>query len=134
VLVSLGGQIVADSHRPVRVLETSHPPGYYIPAADWRPGALVPAAGTSLCEWKGMAHYFDVHAGGTVARHAAWGYPQPTAAFSAIADCVSVYPDLMDRCELDGVVVVGQQGGFYGGWITPEIVGPFKGATGSWGW
>jgi uncharacterized protein (DUF427 family) len=134
VVVVVGGEIVADSGRAFRVLETSHPPGYYIPAGDWRPGALAPAAGTSVCEWKGVARYFDVRGGGTVVQRAAWGYPEPTPAFAAIADCVSVYPALTDRCEVDGVAVTAQEGGFYGGWITPDVVGPFKGAPGSWGW
>jgi len=134
VVVVLAGEVVADSHRTYRVLETSHPPGYYIPVADWRPGALAPAAGTSWCEWKGAARYFDVRAAGVVARRAAWGYPEPSAPYLELADCVSVYPALVDRCEVDGAPVTPQDGGFYGGWITDEVVGPFKGGPGSWGW
>jgi uncharacterized protein (DUF427 family) len=134
VVVVLGGEVVADSRRTLRVLETSHPPGYYIPADDWHPGALVPCDGTSVCEWKGAARYFDVHGGGVVARGAAWDYPRPTPPFAAIAGCASVYPGRMDRCELDGVAVTAQDGGFYGGWITDVVVGPFKGGAGTWGW
>ncbi len=134
IRILFGGAVVADSPRAVRVLETSHPPGYYIPIGAWRPGALVRAGGASECEWKGAARYFDVVAGNAIAPRAAWGYPHPTPAFAAIADCVSVYPGLMDRCEVDGVVVVAQEGGFYGGWITPDIVGPFKGGPDTWGW
>lgn len=134
VRIVFGGEVVAASTRAVRVLETSHPPGYYIPIADWRPGSLVPAAGSSACEWKGRAVYFDVTAGGRIAPAAAWGYPDPTPAFAAIAECVSVYPGRMDACEVGGVAVTPQPGDFYGGWITPDIVGPFKGGPGSWGW
>jgi uncharacterized protein (DUF427 family) len=134
VVVVLGGDVVARSQRTIRVLETSHPPGYYIPIEDWVPGALSPTAGSSFCEWKGAAVYYDVIGGNRVAPAAAWGYPQPTPDFSAIAECVSVYPGRMDRCEIDGVPVDPQPGDFYGGWITPDIVGPFKGGPGSWGW
>jgi len=134
VVVVLGGEVIADSRRAFRVLETSHPPGYSIPAADWRPEALVPDAGSSVCEWKGAARYFDVHGGSVIARRAAWAYPDPTPAVAAIADRVSVYPALMGRCELDGVPADAQEGGFYGGWVTPDVVGPFKGAPGTWGW
>ena len=134
VRIVFDGVVVADSPRAFRVLETSHPPGYYIPTTAWRPGALVPADGASVCEWKGTARYFDVVAGDAVAPRAAWGYPRPAPAFAAIADCVSVYPGLMDRCEVGGVAVAAQEGGFYGGWITPDIVGPFKGGPDTWGW
>lgn len=134
VVVVLGGQVIADSRRTFRVLETSHPPGYYIPLSDWHPGALVPVAGSSVCEWKGAARYFDVHGGGATAPRGAWGYPSPAEAFAALADCASVYPALMDRCELDGVTVEPQEGEFYGGWLTPDVVGPCKGAPGTWGW
>lgn len=134
VRVVFAGETVAETTRAVRVLETSHPPGYYIPIADWDADALAPADGSSVCEWKGVARYWDVRAGGRTARRAAWGYPQPAPAFDALADCVSVYPGAMDRCEVDGVAVTPQAGGFYGGWITPDIVGPFKGAPGTWGW
>jgi uncharacterized protein (DUF427 family) len=134
VRVVFAGVLVAESRHTFRVLETSHPPGYYIPMDAWLPDALVPADGASSCEWKGTARYFDVVAGGAVARRAAWGYPHPTPAFAAIADCVSVYPGRMDRCEVDGVAVAPQEGGFYGGWITRDIVGPFKGGPDTWGW
>ncbi len=134
IRIEFGGTVVADSRRALRVLETSHPPGYYIPIDAWRPDTLLPAEGASICEWKGTARYFDVVVGDAVAPRAAWGYPHPTPAFAAIADCVSVYPGRMDRCEVDGVTVTAQAGGFYGGWVTPDIVGPFKGGPGTWGW
>ncbi len=134
VVVVCGGEVIAETRGAYRVLETSHPPGYYIPQCDWRAGALVPCPGASLCEWKGQAQYYDVHAGNTIARQAAWGYPDAAPRFAAIAGCVSVHPRRMDRCLVDEIAALAQDGGFYGGWITPDIVGPFKGGAGTWGW
>jgi len=132
--VVLGGEIVAATQRGFRVLETHHPPVYYFPPEDVRPGVLRPAAGSSFCEWKGVARYFDVRAGGGTAPRAAWSYPDPSLAFAPIRDHVAFYPGPMDRCTVDGEVVTPQPGGFYGGWITGELVGPFKGAPGTLGW
>lgn len=135
VVIVLGGTVVARSSRPVRVLETSHPPTYYLPVSAFLPGALVPAGGSSVCEFKGRAAYFDVlGGGGAIAPGAAWTYPAPTPSFAALVDHVAVMPAAMDRCTVDGEVVVPQEGGFYGGWITSRVVGPFKGAHGTWGW
>ena len=134
VQVVFGGVTIADTTRAFRVLETSHTPTFYLPADDLLPGCLVPAGGGSFCEWKGEAAYYDVVAGGRTAPRAAWWYPSPSPAFAAIAGHVSVYPGRMDACTVGGVPVEGQEGDFYGGWITPEIVGPFKGAPGTWGW
>jgi uncharacterized protein (DUF427 family) len=132
--VSLGGLTVASTDRAFRVLETSHPPTYYLPVACFLPGSLRPATGRSVCEWKGVASYFDVVAGAAVASRAAWGYPQPTPAFADLVDHVAVYPSAMDRCTIDKEVVVAQPGDFYGGWITSSVVGPFKGDGGSRFW
>lgn len=127
--------MIARSSRPVRVLETSHPPTYYLPVSAFVPGALVPIDGSSVCEFKGQAAYYDVVGGGGVlAPRAAWTYPTPTPAFASLVDHVAVMPAAMDRCTVDGEVVVPQEGGFYGGWITARVVGPFKGAPGTWGW
>ena len=134
VVVRLGGEVVCDTVRAVRVLETSHPPTYYLPRDDYVDGALVPADGSSWCEYKGLASYFDVVGGRAVAERAAWGYPDPTAAFEALRGFVSLYPGRMDECTVDGEVVRPQEGGFYGGWITDRVVGPFKGGPGSNGW
>lgn len=134
VEVVLGGETVARTTRALRVLETSHPPTYYIPMADFVDGSLVPADGGSFCEWKGTAAYFDVHGGGVVAQRAAWHYPHPTAAFGQIAGHVAVYPAAMDRCVVDGEVARPQPGGFYGGWVTSRVVGPFKGGPGTRLW
>jgi len=125
---------VAVSTRSLRVLETSHPPSYYLPVDDFEPGALRPTEGSSWCEFKGRATYFDVYGGDAVAPRAAWTYPKPSPGFEAIAGYVAVMPGDMDRCVVDGEVVRAQRGGFYGGWITARVVGPFKGGPGSRGW
>jgi len=134
VEVWLGGECVARSTRSLRVLETSHPPTYYLPVADVAEGALVPVAGTTGCEWKGAASYFDLAAGSVVAPRAAWTYAAPRRGFEALVDHVAVMPAAVDRCVVAGETVVPQPGDFYGGWITSRVVGPFKGIPGSWGW
>jgi uncharacterized protein (DUF427 family) len=116
------------------VLETSHPPSYYIPPADVDPALLRPAAGASFCEWKGTARYFDVVVGEAVAPRAAWGYPEPSPAFAAIRGHFAFYPAAMEACTVDGERVRPQPGGFYGGWITGDLAGPFKGGPGTAGW
>jgi uncharacterized protein (DUF427 family) len=133
--VILGGQTIADTTRGFRVLETSHPPVYYLPPEDIVAGALAPSSRSSFCEWKGRARYWHVRGGAnSEARDAAWSYPTPDPAFAAIRDHVAFYASAMDACFVDEDRVTPQPGGFYGGWITPDIVGPFKGAPGSWGW
>ena len=135
VRVELGGTVIADSTRALRVLETSHPPTIYVPPADVAPGALRPAAGSSMCEWKGRAAYFDVRGGdGTVAERAAWGYSSPLPAYAALAGFVAFYPGRMDAAWLDDERVAAQEGDFYGGWVTADLAGPFKGAAGTLGW
>ncbi len=133
--VVLGDVVIARTTVSWRVLETSHPPTYYLPRAAFLDDVLVPVSGRhTVCEWKGRASYFDVVAGGRVAESAAWTYPDPTPRFEAIRDAVAVMPGQMDRCLVDGETVVPQAGGFYGGWITSRVVGPFKGEPGTWGW
>ncbi|MET0830195.1 MAG: DUF427 domain-containing protein [Microbacterium sp.] len=134
VTIDLGGQRIVDTQDVVRVLETSHPPVYYLPIAAFADGALVPARGSSFCEFKGYARYFDVVGGGRTAQGAAWNYATPSRGFELLADRVAVYAGKMDRCAVDGEVVVPQPGGFYGGWVTSDIVGPFKGDPGTRGW
>jgi uncharacterized protein (DUF427 family) len=134
VVVRLGGTIIVDTRDALRVLETSHPPAYYLPRSAFPAGVLLPAAGSSVCEYKGRATYLSVRAGGVVAERAAWIYPRPLPGYEALADHVSLYPGAMDSCEIDGEPVVPQEGGFYGGWITSRVVGPFKGAPGTLGW
>ena len=126
--------ILADSRRTQRVLETASPPTFYIPPEDVHVELLTPLAGASFCEWKGTASYYDVRAGEKVARDAAWTYRSPTEAFITIRNWVAFYPGRMDECTVDGEVVRAQAGGFYGGWITSELEGPFKGEPGTQGW
>jgi uncharacterized protein (DUF427 family) len=134
VRVEIGGEVLADTTRALRVLETSHPPTIYLPPADVRTDLLVPVSRTSLCEWKGEASYFDVVAGSRTERAAAWTYRSPVERYAALRDHISLYPGRMDACFLGEERVQAQPGDFYGGWITSELVGPFKGVPGSWGW
>ena len=134
VEVWLGGVRIARTTASWRVLETSHPPTYYLPRDAFADGALRPTEGASWCEWKGQASYVDLVAGGVVAPRAAWFYPRPTPGFAVITDAVAVMPGQVDRCVVDGEVVRPQAGGFYGGWITDRVVGPFKGGPGTHGW
>ena len=129
-----GGRDTRGFRDAFRVLETHHAPTYYVPTAAVLAGALQPASGRSLCEWKGAAQYFDVVAGDRVARRAAWCYPTPTPAFAAIAGHVAFYPGAMDLCSVAGVAVTPQPGDFYGGWVTPNLSGIVKGAPGTRGW
>ena len=134
VEIELGGVVVASTTGSWRVLETSHPPTYYLPRDAFVAGVLREAGGSTWCEWKGQASYFDLVSGDVVATRAAWTYATPTAGFEAIAGAIAVMPGLVDRCTVDGETVVAQEGGFYGGWITSRLVGPFKGAPGTMGW
>ena len=131
VEVHLGGVVVATTRASLRVLETSHPPTYYLPADAFVPGALLPVDGHTVCEWKGRASSFDVVGGRRRATRAAWTYPEPV---DALAGHVAVMPGLVDACFVDGERVRPQEGGFYGGWVTDRVVGPFKGGPGTWGW
>ena len=128
------GQIVADTRAAVRTLETSHPPSYYIPPADIAPGVLRRAEGSSFCEWKGVAAYSDIVVAGLVLPRVGWSYADPTPAFAALRDHVAFYAGPFDRCSVDGEVAIPQPGGFYGGWITSRVVGPFKGVPDSLRW
>lgn len=134
IRVIFNGEELVNSQRTKRVLETSHPPVYYIPPQDIHMKYLHPASGTTYCEWKGQAHYYDIIVNGKKASKAAWFYPDPTKPFEPIADYVAFYAHKMDACFVGEEKVTPQEGGFYGGWITSKVVGPFKGETGSTGW
>jgi uncharacterized protein (DUF427 family) len=134
VAIRLGGQLIVETRNVVRVLETSHPPVYYLPISDFAPGALVDAEGSSFCEFKGTARYLDVRGGAEVRSACAWNYPHPSPGFELLQDRVAVYAQAMDECTVGGEVVTPQPGGFYGGWITSAVVGPFKGSPGSLAW
>lgn len=135
IQVFFQGQLVADTRRAKRVLETASPPTYYIPPADIAMNYLKPVAGyKTLCEWKGQASYFDVVVGQEKAVRAAWTYRSPYPSFQGIQDFIAFYAQQMDRCLVDGEVARPQPGLFYGGWITDDIVGPFKGEPGTSFW
>ena len=133
VVVRLGAVEVARSRRAFRVLETASPPTFYLPFDDIAPGLLVPAPGRSSCEWKGHARYWSVVTPGQRLDGVGWSYPEPTATFAAISGHVAFYPAHLE-CFVDGEHVRPQPGGFYGGWITSDVVGPFKGEPGTAGW
>lgn len=128
------GRVVAESRHTIRTLETSHPPSYYIPPGDIAPGLLRRAAGSSFCEWKGTALYWDIVIGDIVVPRVGWSYPDPSRAFAILRDHVAFYAGPFDRCSVDGETVTPQPGAFYGGWITSRYAGPFKGIPGSMGW
>ncbi|MFG2292477.1 DUF427 domain-containing protein [Streptomyces sp. NPDC048603] len=136
VVVRHGGVVLADSRRCLRVLETSHPPGFYVPRADVRTGLLSPSRHRTVCEWKGTATYWDLRGspGRPPVPGAAWSYEAPAPGYEPIAGHLAFHPDRVDACTVDGEPVRAQPGGFYGGWITGEITGPFKGAPGTSGW
>jgi uncharacterized protein (DUF427 family) len=135
IKVIFHGVTIADSCHTYRVLETSHPPVYYIPPQDIQMQYLQPVASNrSFCEWKGLAGYYNVIVSDRQIINAAWYYPQPTQDFAPIESYIAFYPSKMDACYVDGEMVKAQAGDFYGGWITSNIVGPFKGEAGSWGW
>ncbi|MBA2464219.1 MAG: DUF427 domain-containing protein [Nocardioidaceae bacterium] len=134
VEVVLGGVAIASTRQSVRVLETSHPPTYYLPRTAFVDGSLRTAEGSSFCEWKGTARYLDLVGGTAVAARAAWTYPEPAGGFAALVDHLAIYPGAVDRCTVDGETVRPQPGGFYGGWVTSRVVGPFKGDPGTEHW
>lgn len=134
IQIIFNGVAIADTHRAKRVLETSHPPVYYIPPEDIQQQYLKQTSRSTYCEWKGQAAYYTIQVGDKQAQDAAWFYPSPTSRFASLKDYVAVYPSRMDACYVDGEQVQPQPGDFYGGWITKDIVGPFKGSAGTWGW
>jgi uncharacterized protein (DUF427 family) len=134
VVVELGGRVVADSRRAVRVCETSHPPVYYVPREDLVPGVLRRGDGGSFCEFKGLATYWDAEVDGVRVRAAGWSYEDPSPGYELLRGAVAFYPGRVGRALVDGEPVRPQAGGFYGGWITDEVVGPFKGEPGTLGW
>ena len=134
VRVELDGLVVAASTRALRVCETSSPPCYYIPPDDVDLDRILPSTRTSFCEWKGLASYWTVRSPTREAKDAAWSYPAPTAGFEKLRDYLAFYPRRMDGCYVGAHRVEPQPGFYYGGWVTPELVGPFKGVPGSEGW
>lgn len=133
VIVRVGDVEIARTRRALRVLETASPPTVYIPVADARAAYLEPAPGASRCEWKGTARYWNLRVPPVVLDAVAWSYDDPLPAFEAIRGHLCFYPGRI-ACFLDGVRVEAQAGGFYGGWVTPDVVGPYKGDPGTTGW
>jgi uncharacterized protein (DUF427 family) len=129
VRVEVFGRVFCDTHTSLRVLETFHPPTFYLPPEAVDTSLLEPAPGSSFCEWKGVARYFNLMAPerGERRRRAVWSYDRPTPAFTALAGWFALYPAAAEGCWVDGEAVVPQPGGFYGGWITSGLIGPFKG-------
>lgn len=135
IRIRFNGVIVADTTRAFRVLETSHPPTYYLPPSDISMNLLTAESTPgSVCEWKGPAVYFTLEVNGKRAERVAWAYTRPWAGFEPIKDHLAFYAGPMDACYVDDERVTPQPGGFYGGWITSSVVGPFKGIAGSHGW
>lgn len=134
VRIELGGEVIARSDRAVRVLETASPPQIYLPPEDIAEGALEPVSGHSVCEWKGLASYADVLGGGERLERGAWFYPEPNPRYEELKGWVSFYPGRVDGAYIGDEKARPQEGKFYGGWITDELEGPFKGAPGSEGW
>ena len=134
VRVELAGLVIADTTRALRVCETAGPPSYYIPPGDIRMDLLQPGPRSSYCEWKGTASHWTARVGPRIVEDAAWSYPDPSPGYEAIRDHLAFYAGKMGACSVGGDPVTPQPGPFYGGWITPDIVGPFKGEPGSEGW
>jgi uncharacterized protein (DUF427 family) len=134
IRVEFNGRTLAETSRAFRVLETSHPPTYYIPKDDVRMERLTANTKRSFCEYKGVATYWDIQDGAEVSIAAAWSYPSPSDAFAVLRDHLAFYPGRVQGCFVDGERVQRQEGDFYGGWITSHVKGPFKGGPGSMGW
>jgi uncharacterized protein (DUF427 family) len=134
IVVVLGGVTIAETAAAWRILETTHPPTYYLPPDAFAPGSVVPSQRRSHCEWKGTARYVSLHGGGKTEVDAGWFYPDPTLPYAALRDHIALYAGRMDACYVGEERVTPQPGGFYGGWITPELIGPFKGAPGTEWW
>jgi len=134
ICVIFAGETVAETTRAYRILETSHPPVYYFPPSDVRLEFLIEIPGQSFCEYKGVAKYWSLAVQGRLAVKAAWSYPVPTRSFAAIEGYLAFYASRVDECWVGSERAVAQEGDFYGGWITSRIVGPFKGAPGTFGW
>lgn len=132
--VMFAGETIAETTHGFRVLETSHPPVYYIAREDIRADVLVPVDGQSYCEFKGMARYWSLSLNGQTTERAGWSYSTPTPAFAPIRDHIALYASKVEACWVGDEQVQAQDGDFYGGWITSKVVGPFKGAAGTMGW
>ena len=134
VVVRFGGMTIADSRQALRVLETTHPPVFYVPPHHVRMELMTLGTLHTQCEYKGTASYYDISLDGRIARNVAWVYLDPLPGFEKLRGHLAFYPGRVDEAFVDGERVTPQEGSFYGGWITKDVVGPFKGAPGSWTW
>jgi uncharacterized protein (DUF427 family) len=134
IVVVHNGVTIVSTNGAVRVLETSHPPTYYLPVDDFVDGVLAPVVGNTVCEFKGTASYFDLVISDERIDRAAWTYENPAQGFESLAGKVALYASRVDRCQVGNETVIPQESDFYGGWITRNIEGPFKGAPGTLGW
>jgi uncharacterized protein (DUF427 family) len=135
VVVEHAGRRIVETTRALRVLETSQAPAFYLPADDVDADLVIASTHRTFCEWKGQAHYWHIAVPGSPVVHdAAWSYPDPRAGFEPIAGHLAFYPQRVDACFIDGEQVRPNDGGFYGGWVTSRVVGPFKGGAGTAGW
>lgn len=134
VRVVFSGKVIADSARAIRVLETSHPPTYYIPPEDIQMACLSMSRRRTFCEFKGSASYWTITLNGQRAENAAWSYENPAPGYEAIRGYLAFYASRVESCWVDDEQAQPQAGDFYGGWITSDIAGPFKGGPGTWGW
>ncbi len=134
IRVILNGAVIADTHRAKRVLETSHPPVYYLPPEDVKMEYFIPTSRNTFCEFKGTASYYTITVGDKTLPNGAWYYRKPSKGYESLTNYIALYPSQMDACYVDDEQVQPQEGDFYGGWITSDIVGPFKGGAGTYGW
>lgn len=134
LVIRFGGQEIVSTHKGYRVLETHHAPTYYLPPDAFHGARLEPVVGSSFCEWKGRAAYWDILTDTARAPKAAWSYPEPTAHFADIKDFIAVYPGHMEACFVGGHQVTPQPGDFYGGWVTDNLDGTVKGGPGTRWW
>ena len=134
IRIEMAGQTIVDTTKAMRVLETSHPPVYYVPPDAVVTGVLVPHPRRTVCEFKGVADYWTLVVGERRLEAVAWSYPDPSPGYETIADHLAFYPGRVDACFVDDERVTPQPGDFYGGWITSDVTGPFKGDAGTQGW
>ena len=134
IVVVHNGVTIVSTNTAVRVLETSHPPTYYLPMADFIDGVLIPVTGNTVCEFKGTANHFDLVIADERIDRAAWTYNNPAEGYESLAGKVALYANRVDVCQVGDETVIQQEGDFYGGWITHNLEGPFKGASGTTGW
>ena len=134
IRVEFAGEVIAETERAVRVLETSHPPTYYIPVEDVKTEWLDRSDHRTFCEFKGQASYWSIRVRDKRSEAAAWGFEKPRRGYDSIQGLLAFYASRVDACYVDGERVDAQAGDFYGGWVTADVAGPFKGGPGTWGW